>query len=173
MRRWIPNGFTLIEALVAAVVLALSVAAVTVPFTAGARNQEVELRMAMANGLAEQLMEEILQRSFEEPDDGDNLAEDESAFGPDAGENGRAQYDAIDDFNGWVEGEGKIRDSAGTLVTDPAARDLSRYAHVEYVTVSGQDASQPRLFFRVTVEVRHEGTPMVTLVRLVHWTDDQ
>jgi type II secretory pathway pseudopilin PulG len=172
MRRRTPSAFTLVEALVAAVVLALSVAAVTVPFTAGTRNQEVEARLTMATGLAEQLMEEILQRSFEEPDDADGIAEDGSKFGPDAGESSRAAYDAIDDFHGWVENAGQVRDSSGVLVSDPAALGLSRHASVEYVTVSGQDPAEPRLFLRVTVEVRHEGTPLITLVRLVHWTDN-
>jgi len=170
MSRRPKDGFTLIEAMLAAVVLAITVVAVVAPFAAGARSQQVEMRMSLAVGLAEQLMEEILQKPFEEPDDGDTLAEDESAFGPEADEATRADFDAIDDYHGQTEAAGQIRQPDGTLVTDPAATGLSRHVTVQYVLVAGQDAADDKLFLRVTVEVRHEGQPLVTLTRLAHWT---
>lgn len=163
------EGFTLLESLLAAVVLAMVVAAITLPFTAGARSQQAEARQTLGTSLAEELMEEILQKPFEEPDDADQVAEDESAFGPDAGESSRADFDAIDDYHGYTEAAGSVQGADGSAVTDPAAAGLSRHASVAYVYVSGQNPADDPSFMRVVVEVRYQNQPIVTLTRLVHW----
>ena len=84
--RQFSTGFTLIEALMAASILAITVAAAIVPFTCGVRTQDIETRQTLAVGLAQDLMEEILLKPFEEPDDGDDSADPASAFGPEAWE---------------------------------------------------------------------------------------
>ncbi len=162
-------GFTLIEALMASVILAIAVAAALMPFTCGARSQDVESRQTLAVSLAQDLMEEILLKPFEEPGDGDQLPEPESRFGPDAGEALRSSYSAIDDYHGYTELSGQIIDPAGQVITDAAATGLSRHVTVSYVYVTGQDVTDSPSFMRVVVEIRYNGEPMVTLTRLVHW----
>jgi hypothetical protein len=163
------TGFTLIEALLAAVVLAAVVTALVVPFAAGARIQQVEVRRFLAAGLAEQMMEEILRHPFEEPDDGDTEPEGESRFGPEPDERSRGDYDAIDDYDGHVEAAGVLTDAVGRAITDAGVAGLTRHVRVEYVYVTGQDASEHVPLLRVRVEVRHAGRTIITLTRLVHW----
>lgn len=163
------KAFTLIEALLAAVVLAVAVSALVVPFAAGVRMQQVETRRSLAASVAEQMMEEILHRAFEEPDDADNEPEDEADFGPESDERERRDFDAIDDYDGYTEAPGTLTDAGGALITDPGIEGLSRHVGADYVYVAGQDTSRDVPLLRVTVEVRHEGRPIITLTRLVHW----
>jgi len=163
------GAFTLIEALMASVVLALTVSAAIVPFTCGMRSQSVESRQMLAVSLAEDLMEEIILKPFEEPDDGDEDPEPVSSFGPDGGESLPSSFSAIDDYDGYTEPDGQVLDPAGDVITFPAAAGISRHVTVSYVYVPGQDVTKPPNFFRVVVEVRYNGQPVVKLARLVHW----
>jgi len=168
-RRQRGGAFTLLEALLAAVILVIAVTAVVMPFTVGMRTQMVEARQTLAVPLAEELMEEVLLRPFEEPYDGDEQAEPPAAFGPEAEETSRDQFSAIDDYHGYTDPPGTITDPGGSVIDDPAAEGLSRHVTVAYVYVTGQDPGDPPTFMRVVVEVRHESEPLVTLTRLVHW----
>jgi MSHA pilin protein MshD len=163
------RAFTLLEALLAAVVLAIAITAVVMPFTIGMRTQMVEARQSLAVPLAEELMEEILLKPFEEPDDGDDQAEPPTAFGPDAGEVSRDRFSAIDDYHGYTDPPGTITDPAGDAIGGAAAAGLSRHVTVAYVYVTGQDPGGPPTFMRVVVQVRHESEPLITLTRLIHW----
>lgn len=170
-KRQLPVGFTLIEALMAAVILAIAVAAAIMPFTCGVRTQDVEGRQTLAVGLASDLMEEVLLRPFEEPFDSDDEVEPVSRFGPDSGETSRWDFSAMDDYDGYEEADGGLLDHDGKRITDEAAAGVSRHVTVEYVYVSGQDVSEAPTFMRVSVEVRHNGTEVVKLTRLVHWVE--
>ncbi|MHC4982561.1 MAG: type IV pilus modification PilV family protein [Planctomycetota bacterium] len=158
----IDQGFTLAESLLAAAVLSMTVAAVILPFTAAAVNQQADARITTATCLAEELMEEILSKPFEDPDGA-------GALGPEAEEWTRGLFDNIDDYNGYSEAEGEIVSATGNVVVDPAAVGLSRSASTTYVYVSGQDVSQQPDFIRVNVEVRYRDEPLLNLTRLVHW----
>jgi MSHA pilin protein MshD len=160
-------GFTLIEALMASVILAIAVAAAIVPFTCGARSQEVESRQTLAVSLAQDLMEEILLKPFVEP--GDTVPEPESRFGPESSETLRSSYSAIDDYHGYTELSGYVLDPAGQVITDAVAAGLSRHVTVSYVYVTGQNVTEPPSFMRVAVEIRYNGQPIVKMTRLVHW----
>jgi len=157
------RGFTLAEALLASVLLAASIFAVTVPFASAARNQQIEARRAMACGLAEALMEEILAHRFS-----DETEDYAFHVGPDPGESSRALFDNIDDYDGYGEKPGGIVNVAGEVIDDPAAFGLSRHVTAKYVYVTGQDKSQQPSFIRITVEVRYDGQPVVSLTRLVY-----
>lgn len=153
----------------ASAILAIAVAAAIMPFTCGARSQDVESRQTLAVSLAQDLMEEILLKPFEEPGDGDQLPEPESRFGPDAGEASRSSYSAIDDYHGYTELSGQILGPSGQVITDAAAAGLSRHVTVSYVYVTGQVVTDPPSFMRVAVEIRYNGQPIVKMTRLVHW----
>ena len=157
------RGFTLVEALLAAVVLAMAVTAITMPFSSGAMNDQVDARHTLAVNLAQEMMEEILSKPFSDP-------QGASAPGPEPGESRRAYFDNVDDYHGYTEGEGSIANRSGEVVTDPAAKGLSRRVTVQYVYVAGQETSQDPSFVRVVVEVRYNGDPVATLVRLVYNT---
>ena len=168
-RRQQERAFTLIEALLAAVILAIAIGAIIMPFTVAMRTQVLEAQQTLAVSLAEELMEEILVRPFEEPADGDEAPEPPAAFGPDLGEGSRADYSAIDDYEGYTEAAGAITGPDGEVLDDPAAHGLSRHVTVAYVYVTGQDPTDGPTFLCVVVEVRHESEPVVTLTRLIHW----
>jgi len=153
----------------ASAILAMVVSAAIMPFTCGIRNQHIESRQTIAGSLAEDLMEEIILKPFEEPGDGDNNPEPVSAFGPDGGESLKSSFSAIDDYDGYTESDGQIRDPTGQVITDPAVAGLSRHVTVSYVYVPGQDVTESPNFFRVVVEVQYNGLAVVTLTRLVHW----
>ncbi len=150
------GGFTLLEALLASVVLAIVVGAIVVPFTAGAGNTAHDARMTLAVNLAQDLIEEILSKPFSDPD------------GTETGETGRSKWDDMDDYNGYTEAEGTIAGFDGAVVNDPAATALTRSAIVEGVYVSGQGPPDPATFLRITVEVRYHGQELVKFSRLAY-----
>jgi len=160
-RRQSERAFTLLEALLAAVILAMAVAAIAMPFTAGAQNEMADARRTLAVALAQDLMEEILAKPFYDDQGATTL-------GPDGGERSRAQFDNIDDYHGLTEAPGTIAGADGRIISDPAAVGLSRDVQVAYVYVSGQDTSKPATLVRVIVTVRYHGDPVVTLTRMVY-----
>jgi Tfp pilus assembly protein PilV len=150
------NGFTLIEALLAAVVLAMVVGAVVMPFTAGAANTEQNARSTLAVNLAQDLMEEILAKPFHDPD------------GSEAGETGRSNWDDMDDYDGYSEAEGAIAGFDGVVVDDPASTALTRDVTIESVYIAGQDQSEKPTFIRITVNIRYHGDTLASFSRLVY-----
>ncbi|RPI64114.1 MAG: hypothetical protein EHM48_01370 [Planctomycetaceae bacterium] len=159
-RRKLGIAFTLIEALLAAIILAMAITAITMPFTAGAQSQANDAKRTLAVSLAQDMMEEILSKPFADPGG-------VQKSGPETGEITRSLFDNMDDYDGYKEAEKQIVDSDGQLVNDQAAVGLSRSVTATYVYVAGQDTNQPSTFLRVTVEVSYKGTPVVTLSRLV------
>ncbi len=154
-------GFTLIESLLAAVILMAAISAIVLPFAVGARNEQIDARMCLAASLAQEMMEEILSKPFDDP-------QGASLPGPEAGETRRSKFDNVDDYHGYTEGPGQIADSTGAIINTPGADGLSRSVTAEYVYVSGQDVSKPATFVRVTVTVSHRDVPLITLARLVY-----
>jgi len=154
-----PSGVTLLEALLAAVVLAMAAAAVIMPYAAGAQATLHDARQAVAVNLAQDIMEEILAKAFRDPDG------DESA------ESRRSTWDDMDDYDGYEEPAGQIRSFDNVLADDPAGDGLSRHVSVQAVYVAGQDMGDPPTFLRVTVQIKHDGQTVTTLSRLVYAND--
>lgn len=155
------GGFTLLESLIAAVVLAGAISAVVWPFSVGAQNELASERRTLASCLAQELMEEVLSKPFDDPD-GDG------SLGPDGGESTRADYDNIDDYHGYTEDAGQIQSFDGEVMADGAGAYLSRNVTTGYVYVSGQDVGEDPTFISVTVEVQYRGLPIATMTRLVY-----
>ncbi len=151
----------MLESMLASVVLAISVFAITLPFTAGVKNEEAQQRQTVAVALAEELMEEILSKPFRDP-------QGNSRPGPEKGESSRALFDNADDYDRLDEQAGTIADYGGEVISDPAARGLSRRVRTKYVYVSGQQTDKAPTFLRVRVEVRYEKTRLVRLARLMY-----
>jgi prepilin-type N-terminal cleavage/methylation domain-containing protein len=154
------RGFTLIEALLASVILSMAIIAITLPFTASVQQQQADARLSAAATLSQEMMEEVLSRSFD-------VEDEPNVPGPESGET-RLTFDHYDDYDGLVEPAGQLRDAKGNLVDDPAAVGLSRHVSVAYVYVSGQSTSADPTFVRVVVEMRRGEETLVRITRLIY-----
>jgi len=155
------RGFTLLEALLAAVILATSITAVTMPMTIVTVNDADESRQALATSLVHELMEEILARPFYDP-------QGTSGPGPEVGETHRGLFDNVDDYHGYTEAPGEITTMDGVVVDGVPATGLSRQVLATYVYVSGQDTGDSPTFIRVSVTVKHGSRVLVSVTRLVY-----
>ena len=153
------QGFTLTEAMMAVVVLAIAAASLLLPFMSGAAVRAEGVNRTLAARLAGDLMEQILRLPFHDPE-GTNYI-----LGPEAGD-----FDNIDDYHGYTEPQGQVKDAAGAFFADSAYANFSRSVTCAYATVPPQpDESEPSKceFIRITVQVNYSGKQMATVVRLV------
>jgi hypothetical protein len=120
------SGFTLVEVVISSLVVALMlVAALTTLGTTG-RDYSMVRESQMGHLLVEELMAEILQQAYADPND-------PSGFGLEAGESTttRVDFDDADDYHGWSKSPPQLRD--GTAV--PGADGWSRTASVYWADV--------------------------------------
>lgn len=105
------GGFTLVETVISILLIGTVLVAVMNNVGASKTGQSVTLERADGNFLANSLMAEIINRSYEEPDE-------TPLFGRETGESGsqRDQWDDVDDYNGWSANPAERRD--GTSITD-------------------------------------------------------
>ena len=153
------RGFTLTEAMMAVVVLGIAAASLLIPFISGAVVRAEGINRTLAARLASDLMEQIVRLPFHDPQGTDYSP------GPEAGD-----YDNIDDYDGYTEPQGQVKDANGAVFTDSAYANFSRDVACEYVYVPQQaPESDPAKceFIRVTVQVDYSGKKMATIVRLV------
>ena len=157
------SGFTLIEALTATVILAVTVTAVTVPFAAGASSGQSDGRGTVAAALAQEMMEEVISKPFYDP-------QGSTALGPDGSETrtGSTKFDNIDDYHNYTEAAGAIKSMSGIVINDPATVGLSRRVTTTYVYLTGQSQASPATYIRVKVEVLYQGRPLVAVTRLCY-----
>ena len=99
MRR--TRGFSLLETLIAATVLAFAVVAVSQAIVSGQMSTYAALHELRATSLAEAMLEEVLSKSYSDPD------------GSSSGEDDRSDWDNLTDFNGFAEDAGDVLDVAG------------------------------------------------------------
>ncbi|HWL93196.1 MAG TPA: type II secretion system protein [Phycisphaerae bacterium] len=159
-------GFTLVEALLAATILAIVAATATLPFAAGAQNSAEAQKLEQAVELGQAMMEEVLARPFFEP------TQTTPSLGPDSGETSRTLYKSIDDFHGYSEASDKVvRSYKAEKVDDKAMTDYWRSVTVEYVTFSNMQPGDTNSLARVTVKVYRDTALLVTLSRLVSRED--
>jgi len=156
------RGFTLTEAMMAVVVLGIAAVSLLLPFISGAAVRAEGINRTLAARLASDLMEEILRLPFHDPND-----ENSYSLGPESGD-----YDNIDDYHGYTEPQGQVKDATGSFFTDSDSRyaNFSRSVTCAYATVPPQpDESEPSKceFIRVKVQVNHSGKQMATVIRLV------
>ncbi|MCE5186315.1 MAG: type II secretion system GspH family protein [Planctomycetaceae bacterium] len=109
------KGFTLLEAMMAMVLLAIAAAGVLLPF-AGAANQQAQgAHQTIAAQLASELMERIAAADFST---------------------------IIATYNGYAESAGALRDAAGQMHTGPAYAGFSRYAVCQPATAASVNMVQ-------------------------------
>jgi len=159
------RGFTLAEAMMAVVVLGIAAASLLLPFMSGAAVRAEGINRTLAARLAGDLMEQILRLPFHDPGGG-------ATPGPELGETVPTGFDNIDDYHGYTEIQGQVKDATGAVfsVTDSRYANFSRNVTCEYVYVPPQPAeSDPAKceFIRIKVQVDYSGKQMATIVRLV------
>ena len=136
----IKRGFTLTEATIAMVVLAMAAAGVLLPFASGARVRADGVQRTLAAKLAGDQMQQIVVTDFDE---------------------------IINTYNGYSEQQGQVKNAAGEVFTDPAYANFSRDVTCQYVNVAQQSDNADNDFILITVTVYYEGTKTAELHRLI------
>lgn len=156
------RGLSLIEVIVSTMLVALILAGATRMLAAAVRGEAVAARKLRATMLAEDLMGEIMQQSYAEPDGA-------PLFGPEAGEGSatagpRTLWDDVDDYTGWNVSPPQAR--AGTPLPDVAGyRTAVEVRQVDPADLSTTLADAvDRGVKRVTVTVSFDGQTLATLV---------
>lgn len=124
------RGVSLVDAILASVLLATAVVAISTALVAGAQQTYEAVDGRRGTELAESLMEEILSLPYSDPGGA-------SLPGPEAGEPTRASFDNVDDYHGYSESAGAVVDRSG----NPYPAEYSRFAR--FVTAVSTNL-QPR-----------------------------
>jgi hypothetical protein len=162
-RRGGRGGFTLAEAIMATVVVGIAAAGVLLPFGKGATVRAEGMRRTLAAKLAADLMEEIVDKPFHDPDGSSYYYN----LGPDSGETSVTYFDNVDDYHGYTEGQGQIRDVAKNLIADWKYAKFSRDVTCAYVYVPQESGVENARFIRVTVQVYYGGNQVTNVTRLI------
>jgi MSHA pilin protein MshD len=166
------EGFALVEALLALLILGVSLPLLIGLFSAGAREPAISRSETQALFLCQELMEGILTRKWDEKTTPAGRVSNPSVIGLDAGENAgnRVSWDDIDDYDGLADAP--ICDLAGNPIS--GAGGFSSTVTVDYVcpdknnpdfdVLLAKDAGTD--FKRVTVAVRWgDGAVSLTTLR--------
>lgn len=152
------KGLTLIESVLAMVLVPMAVLAIALAVTAGQSQAVGALRQARATMLAEALMEEILALPYSDPDG------DPQGIGPDPTENSRTKFDNIDDYCGEDADAGGVVDADGNAYPGPMQR-FARSVSCTATTLNPLGTDTAGL--EVTVTVTDDGDTVATLIRFV------
>ena len=155
-------GFTLYGALAATAVLAVATLAVSHAVLAGhthARHAEQEI---LASNLAEDLIEEVLQLPYADPD----APPGTEGLGPEPGENRRDRFDNVDDYHGFSEAAGSLTNANGEAYPD-RYQPLARTVTAQYQSLQLTGGGTPVQGVTVTVTVSDSGGELATLTRFV------
>jgi type II secretory pathway pseudopilin PulG len=144
-------GLSLIEVVASTMIVGLMAVAALNSLGAATQTSESIGNRAVAIGLTDELMSEILQAEYSEPSGSTSL-------GPDSGEVGgpRSVFDDVDDYNGWNQSPPQYRD--GTVIPDRA--DWRQRVEIDYVLSTdstqtvGSDQGVKRI--HVLIEYRDE-----------------
>ena len=151
------GGFTLVDSVVAVVIVSLMVVAGLRAAAASQVAQYKSAERAIGRMLADGLLAEIMQLSYEDP----SLP---PVFGRESNETAtsRGNYDDVDDYNGWSQSPPQDKDG----VAMPGLDGWSRSVVVEWVNASDPTsvAAAETGTKRITVAVKHNNVTVVTRV---------
>lgn len=150
---------TIVEAVMATVILAFAVTAVAAALMAGAQQSYEAVDTRLANEAAQALMEEILTLPYEDP-------QGASTPGPEAGESTRSAYDNVDDYHGFAESAGALIDATGTAYPAEYAA-LSRSVTVTVTSLQPAGFGSPISGLTITVSVQLGPRTLAQVVRFV------
>jgi type II secretory pathway pseudopilin PulG len=154
------GGFTLVEATLATIVVAMMAATALTTVRLSVRSQYKSSERAMGGLLASGLMAEIMAQAYQDP------TLPTTVLGPEAGESttSRAGWDDVDDYNGWSESP--LQNKDGTTISNTTGWQRS-------VVVAWVSSGNPTITStvetgckRITVTVKHNGVVVGTRVCL-------
>ncbi len=134
------KAFTLTEAMMAVVILAIAAAGLLLPFTSGAAMQAEGSRLTLAAKLASDLMEQIINTPFD---------------------------DIVSSFNGYSESQGQVKDAGGSVFTGSLYSNFSRNSSCSYVYFPNEDMRASPKFVLATVRVYYKSDEIVKINRLI------
>ena len=155
------HGITMAETVVSTLIIGFVLVGtlqITGPMV---RSTSVHANRLVASNLANELMEEIITKKFTDPDSdvGDFI-------GLDSGERStvRADYDDIDDYNGWSASPPKLSSSQANIFLSGWTRSVE-VVHVLVDDPSVESVSKTGLK-KIKVTVSKDGTVLASLVSL-------
>jgi prepilin-type N-terminal cleavage/methylation domain-containing protein len=158
------NGLTLIEVVVSSMIVGVLMVAVLKTLIGATLSSESAGNRAVAIGLADDLMTEILKAKYVDPGAS-------PTFGLETGEGNtsRAAFNDVDDYNGWSEQPPQAKD--GTAMTDRS--DWRRRVTIDRVTVADptQTSATETGVKRIKVDVDYKGTNVIEQMALRTDTD--
>jgi len=153
------NALTLVECLLASVLLAFCVVAVSQAVVAGQMQTCAALHHRRAVELAEAMMDEILRLPYDDP-------EGPSTPGPEPGELNRFLFDNADDYHGLTETADSLTDAAGAAY--PATlQGFGVSANAAYGSVGVTGFADPLAALTVTVAVQDDSGRTWTVTRVI------
>ena len=153
-------GFTLIEIVLVIVVAAVAIPSIMLLFSESVRGSAEVHQLGTASRLAQDLMEEIRTRRWDEnsPDGGGWTSSPSATLGVvDAGETTRVRYDDVDDYAAII-GQSPPRDALDQVMSEYPG--YARSVVVEYVDDAFLPPTDPTVLTdhkRITVTVSFAG----------------
>jgi prepilin-type N-terminal cleavage/methylation domain-containing protein len=133
------NGFTLIEALMALVILSIAAAGLLLPFASSAEVQRQGCEETLAAKLACDLTEQIIATDYSQ---------------------------IVPTYGSYAEVKGQVKNAAGVVFTDTMYANFSRKASCVYVYMPQQLSYGTPNFIKITVSVYYNGSKLAEVVRL-------
>ncbi len=150
------GGFTLVESLIASVVLATAVVGIAGTLAASYQQSRDQVSSAEATQLARQLMEEISAKPFEVP----TGTADTAGFA--SGNINRATFDDVSDYHGFTDQSTSIKTLGGATQSFGAAGPYTRSVTVTSGAVPSGHTAPAGDFKLAKVSVtRPRGEPVV------------
>jgi MSHA pilin protein MshD len=134
------RGFTLIEVVAAASVLTLAGVAITQLVVAGQMQSHAAMHRARATSLARAMLAEVTAHPYADPD------------GSEANETSRSQFDDMDDYDGFSEPAGQVKDATGASYPERYA-GFSRSVRVEPDTLAAEQLGSEAQGLQIVVTV--------------------
>ena len=141
-------GYTLAESLIASVVLAIAIVAISGTLAASYQQNAIRDHTTTALTLAQQLMEEIAAKPISLPSGQTNKP------GWQQGQTDRRHYDTIDDYNGYADFSSAIQAADGSTVNLSDDGSYQRSVKVQSGAVPAGLTGPPEDFVMVTVTVK-------------------
>jgi len=155
------RGFTLVESLIASVVLAVAVVGIAGTIAASYQQSKDQVSVAEATQLARQLIEEISARPFEVP-----AGSASNAVGWSGGNANRSLYDDVSDYDGYTDDSTAIAIPGGGTRSFGTAGPYTRSVSVTSGPVP-QGHTAPAVDFKhVKVTVTRPRGPAITISKV-------
>jgi MSHA pilin protein MshD len=159
------RGLSLMEVVASTMIVGMMSVAALNSLGAATRSSHSIGNRAVAMGLADELMSEILQQPYEEPTQ-------TVSFGRESGESAtpRSGFDDVDDYNGWSQSPPQYR--SGTTIPDRTnwthRVQVSRVSPTNLTTTSVTDQGVKR----ITVTIEHDGEVVAEQIAFRTNTDE-